>query len=65
MKVSRVVFDTNVLISALLSQRGTARQALDFIRRDGCLVFSDPTFNTAECHLNGDEWIMPFVGHRL
>lgn len=45
MRPERVVFDTNVLISAALLPRGRPRAALDAIRAaSGVLLFSDETF---------------------
>lgn len=45
MSAERVVFDTNVLISAALLPRGTPRAALDAVRTaSGVLLFSDETF---------------------
>lgn len=44
MKVNHVVLDTNVLISALLSQQGAARKTLDIVRNHGTLIFSEETF---------------------
>ena len=45
MSAERVVFDTNVLISATLLPRGTPRAALDAVRTaSGVLLFSDETF---------------------
>jgi putative PIN family toxin of toxin-antitoxin system len=45
MKVERVVLDTNVLISALLSHNGTPRKLLNRLaRQTATLLFSDATF---------------------
>ena len=45
MSAERVVFDTNVLISAALLPRGTPRAALNAVRTaSGVLLFSDETF---------------------
>ena len=44
MKVDRLVLDTNVLISAVLSEKGAPAQLLDYLRgRGAVLVFSGPT----------------------
>ncbi len=41
----RVVLDTNVLISAALTQTGTPRRVVDLVRaRNGVVLFSDETF---------------------
>ena len=44
MKVNQVVLDTNVLISALLSYQGAARETLDIVRNHGTLIFSEEPF---------------------
>lgn len=45
MKADRVVVDSNVLISALLSPAGTPRRVLDRLAAaSATLLFSDPTF---------------------
>jgi len=45
MKVDRLVLDTNVLISAVLSEKGAPAQLLDYLRgRGAVLVFSDPHY---------------------
>jgi putative PIN family toxin of toxin-antitoxin system len=44
MKVNRVVVDTNILISALLSRTGTPRLVLDAVIEQGVLLFSDETY---------------------
>ena len=45
MKAERLVFDTNVLISAALLTDSVPRQALEAVRNaGGSLVFSDPTY---------------------
>ena len=45
MSAERVVFDTNVLISAALLPQGAPRAALDAMRTtSGVLLFSDETF---------------------
>ena len=45
MKADRVVLDTNVLISAALTQTGPPRRVVDLVRADnGVLLFSDETF---------------------
>ena len=45
MSAERVVFDTNVLISAALLPQGAPRAALDAVRTaSGVLLFSDETF---------------------
>ena len=41
----RVVFDTNVLISALLLPSSTPREALEFARNNGKLLISFPLLN--------------------
>lgn len=52
MKAERAVFDTNVLISALLSRDGSCRRALDVMRHQGFLIFSDETFAELVSRLN-------------
>ena len=44
----RVVFDTNVLISAAFSELGKPRKALDTISHSGVILFSDVTFQELE-----------------
>ena len=45
MMADRVVLDTNVLISAALTQTGPPRRAVDLVRaRNGTILFSDETF---------------------
>ena len=51
MKASRVVIDTNVLISALLSSPGTASRVMRFFIRRGRILFSRETFAELETRL--------------
>ena len=45
MMADRLVLDTNVLISAALTQTGTPRRVVDLVRaRNGIILFSDETF---------------------
>ncbi len=44
----RVVFDTNVLISAALRELGKPRKALNWVSRSGVLLFSEETFQELE-----------------
>jgi len=44
MKVKTAVIDTNVLISAALSPNGSPAQVVRFFVEQGCVVFSDETF---------------------
>jgi putative PIN family toxin of toxin-antitoxin system len=41
----RVVFDTNVLVSALLFRRSAPRKALDIVRLHGLILLSESTRN--------------------
>ncbi len=44
----RVVFDTNVLISAALRELGKPRKTLNWVSRSGVLLFSEETFQELE-----------------
>lgn len=44
MKVNTAVIDTNVLISAALSPKGSPAGVVRFFVEQGCVVFSDETF---------------------
>ena len=60
MAVRRFVLDSNVLISATLSPEGNARAAVDRVRMDGVLLFSDPTWRELVSRLERskfDRWI--------
>ncbi len=41
----RVVLDTNVLVSALLTPDGNPRRAVDLVARQGLLLFSEATYD--------------------
>lgn len=45
MTINRYIVDTNVLISAALSEASLPRQVLDQVLADGVLLFSEVTFN--------------------
>ena len=47
----RVVVDTNVLLSAALSPKGTPAKLLNWLLADGRLVFSEATFSELETRL--------------
>ena len=40
----RVVLDTNVLVSAAVSPQGKPRRAVDFVVREGLVVFTEATY---------------------
>ncbi len=48
---SRVVVDTNVLLSAALSPKGIPAELVDWILREGALLFSDESFAELETRL--------------
>lgn len=53
MKADRVVFDTNVLISAVLQPKGPPRAAVDTVRTaGGVLLFSDETLDELRTRLD-------------
>ena len=52
MRASRIVFDTNVLISAALLPTGVPRQSLEVVKQNGgSLAFSDQTFAELQTRL--------------
>ncbi|MEE9447117.1 MAG: putative toxin-antitoxin system toxin component, PIN family [Arenicellales bacterium] len=51
MKVKTAVIDTNVLISAALSPKGTPAQVVSFLVEHGRIVFSDETFEAFHSRL--------------
>lgn len=56
----RFVLDSNVLISAALFAEGTPRAAVDRVRRDGVLLFSDATLAELVSRLERnkfDRWV--------
>lgn len=48
---SRVVVDTNVLLSAALAPRGAPAALVDWLLKTGRLVFSEPTFAELESRI--------------
>lgn len=48
---SRVVVDTNVLLSAALSPNGVPSELVDWILREGALLFSEESFAELETRL--------------
>lgn len=48
---SRVVVDTNVLIAAALSPKGVPSELVDWILREGALLFSDESFAELETRI--------------
>ena len=48
---SRVVLDTNVLLSAVLSSNGIPSELVDWILREGALLFSEESFAELETRL--------------
>lgn len=48
---ARVVVDTNVLLSAALSPKGVPAQVVDWILREGALLFSNESFAELETRI--------------
>ena len=64
MEPRRFVLDSNVLISAALFPESTPRAAVDRVRREGVLLFSDPTWAELISRLvrpKFDRWVSPQV----
>ncbi|WP_420442351.1 putative toxin-antitoxin system toxin component, PIN family [Candidatus Palauibacter sp.] len=62
MIAERVVLDTNVLISAVLTQTGPPRRVVDLVRADnGIVLFSDETFAELRHRILGSKFD-PYVG---
>jgi len=62
MTLRHFVLDSNVLISAALSVASTPRAAVDRVRKDGVLLFSDPTWTELASRLKRskfDRWVSP------
>ena len=64
MKAKRAVIDTNVLISAVLSPKGTAAAVTRYFVRQGCVLFSAETFAEFETRLMRPKFD-PFVTREL
>ncbi|MEQ9490456.1 MAG: putative toxin-antitoxin system toxin component, PIN family [Alphaproteobacteria bacterium] len=65
MKVERVVFDTNVLISATLQPTGSTRAAVEAVRvAQGVLLFSDETFEELRTRFLRPKFD-PYVSHEI
>ena len=66
MALQAFVFDSNVLISAALSSGGKPRAAVDRVREEGILLFSDPTWAELFSRLNKEKfnrWISRQARH--
>ena len=64
MKASRAVIDTNVLISAALTPKGTASLVATYFLKKGRLIFSRATFAELETRLMRSKFD-PYVTREL